>query len=121
MVSMFESANYFPNSNFCKPMFFCFFSSTFYFTFFIYPQGTFWGLIAGFLAGIIRMILDFSYPAPSCNEVDTRPSIVKNVHFFYVALILFVLTGVVCVVVSLLTKPPGDELVNMSFLKLFSL
>ena len=67
------------------------------------------------------MILDFSYPAPSCNEVDTRPSVVKDVHFFYVALILFVLTGVVCVVVSLLTKPPGDELVNVFSQTIFSL
>ena len=68
--------------------------------------------MVGFLAGIIRMILDFTYAAPACNEEDTRPSIVKDVHFFYVALILFVLTGVVCVVISLLTDPPADELVS---------
>ena len=69
-------------------------------------------MMAGFLAGITRMILDFSYPAPSCNEEDTRPAIIKDVHFFYVALILFVLTAIVCVIVSLLTEPPDDELVR---------
>uniref|UniRef100_A0A7M5V3D8 Sodium/myo-inositol cotransporter n=1 Tax=Clytia hemisphaerica TaxID=252671 RepID=A0A7M5V3D8_9CNID len=74
-------------------------------------KGTFWGMMVGFFAGITRMILDFSYPAPACNEVDTRPTIIKNVHFFYVALILFVLTIIVCIVVSLLTEPPSEEMI----------
>jgi len=80
--------------------------------FFFLLQGTFWGMMVGFVAGIIRMVLDFSYPAPACNDVDTRPAIVKNVHFFYVALLLFMLTGIVCVIVSLLTEPPDEELVR---------
>ena len=69
-------------------------------------------MIVGFTAGIIRMILDFYYRAPPCGEPDNRPSFVKDIHFFYVALILFLLTGIVCVIVSLLTDPPDDELVR---------
>ena len=71
-------------------------------------------MIVGFIAGIIRMILDFTHPEPACGDVDTRPAIIKNIHFFYVALILFVLTGIVCIVVSLLTEPPDEELVGFS-------
>ena len=41
--------------------------------------GAFWGLMAGLVIGVIRMILDFSYPAPLCMQEDTRPSIVANV------------------------------------------
>ena len=71
-------------------------------------------MMVGFVVGISRMVLDFVYPAPRCGETDTRPSVVKNVHYFYVALILFVLTSVVCVIVSLMTEPPDDELVSNS-------
>ena len=67
----------------------------------------------GFIVGIIRMIIDFSYKAPLCGEPDTRPSILRNVHYFYFALILFLLTGILCIVISLLTEPPEDELVSL--------
>lgn len=73
-------------------------------------SGTFWALIVGFIAGIIRMALDFSYPAPKCGEEDTRPSVVK-IHYFYIALLLFVLSCIVCVVVSLMTDPPDEQLI----------
>jgi len=74
-------------------------------------QGTFWAMIIGFIAGIVRMVLDFSYSAPACGEPDLRPSFIKNVHYFYFALMLFFLSGIVCVVVSLLTEPPSDEMI----------
>ncbi|XP_066936601.1 sodium/mannose cotransporter SLC5A10-like isoform X2 [Clytia hemisphaerica] len=78
-------------------------------------QGTFWAMMVGFAVGITRMILDFTYPAPSCSDAaqDTRPPIIKKLlfHYFYVALLLFVLTLIVCVVISLLTEPPDEELI----------
>ena len=36
-------------------------------------QGAFWGLMAGFVAGIVRLILILIYPAPNeCGEEDNR-------------------------------------------------
>jgi hypothetical protein len=45
-------------------------------------QGAFWGLMFGLVIGVIRMIMDFSYPAPLCMEEDTRPAIVAKVGIF---------------------------------------
>ena len=41
--------------------------------------GAFWGLMIGLIIGVLRMVMDFSYPEPLCMEHDTRPSIVANV------------------------------------------
>jgi len=74
-------------------------------------QGTFWGLMTGFIFGVTRMILDFVYQAPSCDQKDERPFIVKDFHYMYFALMIFLLTGVVCIVISLLTPAPDPELI----------
>ncbi|NXF14595.1 SC5A9 protein, partial [Rhodinocichla rosea] len=71
--------------------------------------GAFWGLMAGFVVGVVRMILEFSYSAPSCGEQDRRPAVLKDVHYLYFALILFVLTAIVIVLVSLCTPPIPEE------------
>ncbi|XP_076354799.1 sodium/mannose cotransporter SLC5A10-like isoform X2 [Tachypleus tridentatus] len=71
-------------------------------------NGAFWGLITGFLTGLIRLVLDFAYPELFCGEEDTRPVILSGLHYMYFALILFWLTGFVAVAVSMLTKPPED-------------
>ena len=55
--------------------------------------------------GAIRMILDFTHLEPRCGEEDTRPSIIAKVHYMYFALILFWITVITIVVVSLFTKP----------------
>jgi len=57
------------------------------------------------------MALDFIYKKPKCGETDDRPSFLKDFHFMYFALMLFLLTSLVCVVVSLLTKPVDPEMV----------
>ncbi|NWZ89686.1 SC5A9 protein, partial [Nesospiza acunhae] len=73
--------------------------------------GAFWGLMAGFVVGVVRMILEFSYSAPSCGEEDRRPAVLKDVCYLYFALILFVLTSIVIVLVSLCTPPiPAEKL-----------
>uniref|UniRef100_A0A8C9MJK6 Solute carrier family 5 member 9 n=1 Tax=Serinus canaria TaxID=9135 RepID=A0A8C9MJK6_SERCA len=76
--------------------------------------GAFWGLIAGFVVGVIRMIMEFSSSAPSCGEEDRRPAVLKDVHYLYFALILFVLTAIVIVLVSLCTPPIPEEKVSDS-------
>ncbi|XP_078700547.1 sodium/mannose cotransporter SLC5A10-like isoform X1 [Branchiostoma floridae x Branchiostoma belcheri] len=71
-------------------------------------QGAFWGVMFGTTVGIIRLILDFVYPKPTCPTVDTRPEIVK-LHFLYFNLILFVSAGIFTVVVSLFTEPLSEQ------------
>ncbi|NXA89713.1 SC5A3 protein, partial [Melanocharis versteri] len=75
-------------------------------------QGAFYGGMAGFVLGAIRLILAFFYRAPECDQPDTRPGFIKDIHYMYVATALFWITGVVTVVVSLLTPPPTKEQVR---------
>ncbi|XP_038051758.1 sodium/glucose cotransporter 5-like [Patiria miniata] len=73
-------------------------------------KGCFWGLVVGLVVGVIRMILDFTYRAPPCWGVDNRPAITAKVHYMYFAMILFWITVIVDVVVSLLTKAPEKDM-----------
>ncbi|XP_066181632.1 sodium/glucose cotransporter 4-like [Sylvia atricapilla] len=71
--------------------------------------GAFWGLMIGLAVGVVRMVMDFVYTAPSCGEEDRRPAVLKDVHYLYFALILCALTAVVTVVISLCTPPIPEE------------
>ncbi|XP_077134391.1 sodium/glucose cotransporter 4 isoform X2 [Ranitomeya variabilis] len=76
----------------------------------------FWGLLIGLLVGLTRMIMDFVYIAPNCGQEDTRPSVLKNVHYLYFAMLLFGLTSLICIVISLCTKAiPDNELGRMTW------
>lgn len=70
--------------------------------------------MVGLVVGMVRMVLDFVYPAPGCEEVDTRPGIVANVHYLYFGILLFVISMIVTIVVSLLTKPIPQKYVRLS-------
>ncbi|XP_048774440.2 sodium/myo-inositol cotransporter 2-like isoform X2 [Ostrea edulis] len=69
--------------------------------------GAFFGLVIGMVIGIIRFIVEYSYNVPNCveNLPDPRPSIVKDFHYLYFSSFLFVVTGMVAIGISLLTKP----------------
>ncbi|XP_052449091.1 sodium/myo-inositol cotransporter-like [Carassius gibelio] len=71
--------------------------------------GAFWGGIVGFFLGAVRLILAFVYREPDCDTTDVRPAFIKDVHFMYVAAVLFWVSGLVTVVVSLCTDPPSKE------------
>uniref|UniRef100_A0AAY4BIM3 Sodium/myo-inositol cotransporter 2 n=1 Tax=Denticeps clupeoides TaxID=299321 RepID=A0AAY4BIM3_9TELE len=58
-------------------------------------KGAFWGLVLGLLVGCVRMVLDFVYPVPLCYEPDSRPDIIKYVHYLYFSIILSTFTLVV--------------------------
>ncbi|ELK30984.1 Sodium/glucose cotransporter 4 [Myotis davidii] len=75
----------------------------------ITEPGAFWGLMFGLVVGFLRMILEFSYPAPACGEVDQRPAVLKDFHYLYFALILCGLTAIVMVTISLCTTPIPEE------------
>ncbi|XP_076853374.1 sodium/myo-inositol cotransporter 2-like isoform X3 [Brachyhypopomus gauderio] len=75
-------------------------------------KGAFWGLVLGLLVGLVRMILDFIYPVPQCYETDSRPDVIKYVHYLYFSIILSFLTLTVVVCVSLATEKPTDEQIS---------
>ena len=64
------------------------------------------------MIGVARMITDFCYKEPECGVEDTRPAIVTKFHYMYFAMMLFWLTGIVMIVVSLLTKAPDEDKVG---------
>ncbi|NP_001075341.1 sodium/glucose cotransporter 1 [Equus przewalskii] len=71
-------------------------------------SGAFWGLILGFLVGLARMITEFAYGTGSCTEPSNCPTIICGVHYLYFAIILFAISVITIVVVSLFTKPIPD-------------
>ncbi|NWI83233.1 SC5A9 protein, partial [Dryoscopus gambensis] len=75
----------------------------------INEPGAFWGLMAGLAVGLVRMIMEFVYSAPSCGEEDRRPAVLKDLHYLYFALILCALTAIVIVLISLCTPPIPEE------------
>ncbi|XP_042863337.1 sodium/glucose cotransporter 4-like [Penaeus japonicus] len=84
--------------------------------------GAFWGLMTGLVIGMIRFIIQFSYLVPTCGDdrPDPRPYLVKlmvgNVHYLHFGCILWLLTGLVTVAVSLMTKPiPSECLYRLTF------
>ncbi|XP_069567966.1 sodium/myo-inositol cotransporter-like [Brachyistius frenatus] len=78
--------------------------------------GAFWGGMVGFTLGALRLVLAFVYRKPHCSQPDERPSFIKDVHFMYVAAILFWVSALVAVVVSLCTPPPGQEQIRTTTL-----
>ncbi|ESP00615.1 hypothetical protein LOTGIDRAFT_213032 [Lottia gigantea] len=68
-------------------------------------QGAFWGLMVGLLVGVIRMALDFGYGAPRCGEAEFRPDVISKIHFLHFTILLFVISLVATIVISLFTTP----------------
>ncbi|XP_041584276.1 solute carrier family 5 member 4 isoform X2 [Vulpes lagopus] len=71
-------------------------------------QGAFWGLITGLVIGLIRMIAEFAYGTSSCLAASACPEIICGVHYLYFAIILFFVSMLVILGISLLTKPIPD-------------
>ncbi|XP_008280080.1 sodium/glucose cotransporter 4 [Stegastes partitus] len=79
-------------------------------------QGAFWGLMTGLVVGLIRIVLEFSYSPPSCGQPDNQPAVLSDVHYLYFALILFALTCLIIVAVSLATAPiPKEHLYRLTW------
>ncbi|XP_041602950.1 sodium/myo-inositol cotransporter 2 isoform X1 [Vulpes lagopus] len=75
-------------------------------------KGAFSGLILGLLLGLIRMVLDFVYVQPRCDQPDDRPSVVKDIHYLYFSMILSAVTLITVSTVSWFTEPPSKEMVS---------
>ncbi|XP_077984825.1 sodium/glucose cotransporter 4-like [Glandiceps talaboti] len=82
----------------------------------INEPGAFWGSMFGIIFGLSRMVLSFVYPDPGCDEPDTRPPFIGNVHFLHFAVILLVSSLLVMIGISLITKPqPKEELIGLTW------
>ncbi|XP_031240469.1 sodium/myo-inositol cotransporter 2 isoform X2 [Mastomys coucha] len=75
-------------------------------------KGAFSGLILGLLLGLVRLILDFVYVQPRCDQPDDRPSVVKDVHYLYFSMILSSTTLITVFTVSWFTETPSKEMVS---------
>ncbi|XP_034048760.1 sodium/glucose cotransporter 1 [Thalassophryne amazonica] len=67
--------------------------------------GAFYGLTIGLCIGLTRMIAEFVYGTGSCVDPSNCPTIICGVHYLYFAIILFVISCIIILAVSLLTKP----------------
>ncbi len=71
--------------------------------------------MVGFVTGVVRLVLVFVYSGPEkCGDPDTRPDFIKNFHYMYFSMLLFWITALVTVVVSLATAPPPYKHVRYS-------
>ncbi|XP_068823618.1 sodium/myo-inositol cotransporter 2 isoform X4 [Capricornis sumatraensis] len=75
-------------------------------------KGAFFGLALGLLLGLVRLILDFIYAQPRCDQLDERPAVVKDVHYLYFSMILSSVTLITVCAVSWFTEPPSKEMVS---------
>ena len=77
--------------------------------------GAFWGLMIGLMIGLIRFGLEFSTGKPPCGdyEADNPPEwwlmIVDQIHYLHFGLLLWFISGVVTIAVSLMTPPPPPD------------
>ncbi|XP_043965203.1 sodium/myo-inositol cotransporter-like [Gambusia affinis] len=78
--------------------------------------GAFWGGAVGSALGALRLLLAVVYREPYCGQPDERPSFIKQIHFMYVAAILFWVSATTTVVVSLCTPPPEKQLIRTTTL-----
>ncbi|XP_018598371.1 sodium/glucose cotransporter 2 isoform X1 [Scleropages formosus] len=68
-------------------------------------QGAFWGLIGGLSMGLCRMVPEFAFGSGSCLFPSSCPSLICGVHYLYFAVLLFLFTVVLVLVVSYCTPP----------------
>ncbi|XP_035523290.1 sodium/glucose cotransporter 1 [Morone saxatilis] len=71
--------------------------------------GAFYGLIIGLGIGLSRMIAEFAYGTGSCVNPSDCPTIICGVHYLYFSIILFVVSCVLILSISLMTKPINDK------------
>merc|ERR1712130_140548 len=77
--------------------------------------GAFWGLMVGLIVGLIRFGLEFGYTKPPCGDFETpQPpewwfKVVDQIHYLHFGLLLWGISGIVTIGVTLATPPPPPE------------
>uniref|UniRef100_A0A673WBN1 Sodium/glucose cotransporter 1 n=1 Tax=Salmo trutta TaxID=8032 RepID=A0A673WBN1_SALTR len=77
--------------------------------------GVFYGLMIGLAIGLSRMIAEFAYGTGSCVAPTNCPEIICGVHYLYFSIILFCISCLVILTISLMTKPIEDKHVSYHF------
>ncbi|XP_023843585.1 sodium/glucose cotransporter 1-like [Salvelinus sp. IW2-2015] len=72
-------------------------------------SGVFYGLMIGLAIGLSRMIAEFAYGTGSCVTPTNCPEIICGVHYLYFSIILFCISCLVILTISLMTKPIEDK------------
>ncbi|XP_071386553.1 sodium/glucose cotransporter 1 [Centroberyx affinis] len=72
-------------------------------------SGAFYGLLIGLCIGLSRMIAEFAYGTGSCVNPSNCPTIICGVHYLYFSIILFVISCILILGISLMTKPIADK------------
>ncbi|XP_075851516.1 sodium/glucose cotransporter 2 isoform X2 [Microcebus murinus] len=79
-------------------------------------KGAFWGLIGGLLMGLARLIPEFSFGTGSCVRPSACPALLCGVHYLYFAIVLFLCSSLLILIVSLCTAPiPQKHLHRLVF------
>lgn len=78
--------------------------------------------MVGFAIGILRFGLEFGYFKPACGSglPDERPAFVKHfvddIHYLHYGALLFLITGLITIIISLLTEPiPEEKLYRLTY------
>lgn len=71
--------------------------------------GAFYGLTIGLAIGLSRMIAEFVFGTGSCVNPSNCPTIICGVHYLYFGIILFVVSCILILGISLVTKPIEDK------------
>lgn len=71
--------------------------------------GAFYGLTIGLAIGLSRMIAEFAFGTGSCVSPSNCPTIICGVHYLYFSIILFTVSCILILGISLMTKPIEDK------------
>ncbi|XP_071393013.1 sodium/glucose cotransporter 2 isoform X1 [Centroberyx affinis] len=71
--------------------------------------GAFWGLMGGLVMGLCRMVPEFWFGTGSCLFPSNCPGLVCGVHYLYFAVLLFLCTSALVLLVSYCTEPIEDQ------------
>ncbi|XP_017345155.1 sodium/glucose cotransporter 1 [Ictalurus punctatus] len=71
--------------------------------------GAFYGMLIGLAIGLTRMFAEFVYGTGSCANPSDCPTIICGVHYLYFGLILYAVSLVLVLCISLMTKPIDDK------------
>ncbi|OBS72113.1 hypothetical protein A6R68_13309, partial [Neotoma lepida] len=77
-------------------------------------QGAFWGLILGSTIGVFRLLAEFFYGPSTCEEGHKCPLFICSLHYLYFGFLLFFVTLLIILAISLVTKPIRDEHVSVT-------
>ncbi|XP_042121967.2 solute carrier family 5 member 4-like isoform X1 [Peromyscus maniculatus bairdii] len=72
-------------------------------------QGAFWGLTLGTTIGVFRLLAEFLYGPSTCEGGRKCPKFICGLHYLYFGFLLFLITILIILAISLATKPIRDE------------